>query len=315
MSLRGFICPTDEGWYEMLCAEDNLDEVNFWQPTARSSFRALSPGAPLLFKLKKAHGHAIVGFGFFAAYQPMSVRDAWDFFGVGNGARTLLDMRTRLRKYARGPGALAPLTHTIGCILLTCPVFFPRGLWVDRPADWKDQIVRGKGYDLTVGEGARIWKDCMAAARSMDLREPVAAQVDLGEQARLGKARLVAPRLGQGTFRVAVRDAYRQCAVTGEHALPALDAAHIRPFADDGPHTVQNGLLLRADIHRLFDGGYVTVTPDYTFEVSGALDEEFGNGKLYYQMEGSPIHLPDAHDLRPDQTYLEHHRDQIFLGH
>jgi putative restriction endonuclease len=72
----------------------------------------------------------------------------------------------------------------------------------------------------------------------------------------------VRPRLGQGTFRIATIQAYeRACAVTGEHSLPALEAAHIRPFAEGGTHDVSNGLLLRADLHRLFDRGYVTVTP------------------------------------------------------
>jgi len=50
-------------------------------------------------------------------------------------------------------------------------------------------------------------------------------------------------------------------------------------------HEVSNGLLLRSDIHRLFDAGYVTVTPDYEFKVSGRLREDFNNGETYY---GSP---------------------------
>ena len=49
-------------------------------------------------------------------------------------------------------------------------------------------------------------------------------------------------------------DAYeRRCAVTGEKTLPVLEAAHIRPYALLGPHRVNNGLLLRSDLHKLFD--------------------------------------------------------------
>ena len=58
--------------------------------------------------------------------------------------------------------------------------------------------------------------------------------------------------------------------MTREKALPALDAAHIRPFSEAPENYVQNGMLLRSDVHRLFDAGYVTVTPDYRFEVSQA---------------------------------------------
>jgi putative restriction endonuclease len=64
-------------------------------------------------------------------------------------------------------------------------------------------------------------------------------------------------------------DAYgRACAVTQEHSLPALEASHIQPYAKDGPHDVRNGVLLRADLHRPFDQGYVTITPEYRLEVS-----------------------------------------------
>ena len=69
---------------------------------------------------------------------------------------------------------------------------------------------------------------------------------------RYGSASMVFPRLGQGSFRVLVTDAYgRQCAATGERTLPVLQAAHIHPYAVGGPHRVDNGLLLRSDLHTL----------------------------------------------------------------
>ncbi|PSO48774.1 MAG: hypothetical protein BRC33_08750 [Cyanobacteria bacterium SW_9_44_58] len=52
--------------------------------------------------------------------------------------------------------------------------------------------------------------------------------------------------------------------MTGERTLPALDAAHIKPYAQSGSHTISNGLLLRADLHRLFDRFYITITPNYS---------------------------------------------------
>src|SRR6202012_4921520 len=93
---------------------------------------------------------------------------------------------------------------------------------------------------------------------------------------------LLRPRLGQGAFRVLVTDYYaRRCAVSGERTLPALDAAHIRPFASGGLHRVSNGVLLRRDIHSLFDLGYVTISPDFKFEVSRKIREEYENGRHY----------------------------------
>jgi putative restriction endonuclease len=103
-------------------------------------------------------------------------------------------------------------------------------------------------------------------------------------------------------------DAYRSaCAVTEEHSLPALEAAHIRPFADGGPHAVSNGLLLRSDIHRLFDSGYVGVTDDYRFVVSKQLRSDFSNGRSYYPLNERKIALPNAIAERPDPELLRWH--------
>ena len=47
------------------------------------------------------------------------------------------------------------------------------------------------------------------------------------------------------------------------------------------PSSVRNWLLLRSDIHKLFDAGYVTVTPDYEFEVRDHIHTAFDDGENY----------------------------------
>ncbi len=137
----------------------------------------------------------------------------------------------------------------------------------------------------------------------------------LVEGERVGTPQLVEPRLGQGAFRVAVADAYgRACAVTGEHTLPALEAAHIQRYSMGGEHRVSNGILLRADIHRLLDHGYVTITPDYVFRVSRRIEEVFKNGRFYQPFRDQPIHKPNHPGDRPDRLLLEEHNDTVFLG-
>ena len=108
-------------------------------------------------------------------------------------------------------------------------------------------------------------------------------------------------------------DAYgRACAVSGEHSLPVLDAAHIRPYAQGGANEVRNGLLLRSDIHRLYDLGYVTVTPDHRFEVSDALREDFDNGHSYYGYRGRELVLPRAVAQQPDRELLAWHAETVY---
>lgn len=123
------------------------------------------------------------------------------------------------------------------------------------------------------------------------------------------------PRLGQGIFRVQVLDAYgRACAVTGEHSLPVLEAAHIVPYAERGEHHVRNGLCLRSDLHRLFDRGYVTVDEQHRFVVGSRLKADFDNGRSYLSLSGHPIEVPADNAQRPDPALLEWHRSEVFLG-
>jgi putative restriction endonuclease len=121
------------------------------------------------------------------------------------------------------------------------------------------------------------------------------------------------PRLGQGAFRVIVTDVYqRQCALTNSHVLHVLDAAHIRPYADGGSHNPSNGLLLRQDVHTLFDRGYLTVSPDYHVEVSRRLKDEFDNGKEYYALQGKTILLPGNPAFRPSTEQLVWHNENRY---
>jgi len=110
-----------------------------------------------------------------------------------------------------------------------------------------------------------------------------------------------------------VMDAYgRRSAITGEKTLPALDAAHIWPFRDIESHEVRNGILMRSDIHRPFDQGYVTVTPDLRFRVSSQIRDQFHNGLIYYRFDEQPVAVPDAVDHRPDAAALAWHSTTLF---
>ena len=81
----------------------------------------------------------------------------------------------------------------------------------------------------------------------------------------------------------------------------------------EGAHDVTNGLLLRSDIHRLFDRGYVTVTPEYRFRVSGRLRDDYANGQAYYALQDRPIAVPANAGWRPSREALAWHGEQRFL--
>ena len=87
----------------------------------------------------------------------------------------------------------------------------------------------------------------------------------------------------------------------------------MKSYASNGPHHIQNGLLLRADLHKLYDSGYLTVTPDYRVEVSGRIKAEFENGKDYYKFHGEQLAvLPEMVAQRPGEGYLRWHNERVF---
>ena len=310
--MKYFVAVTDNEWFRFL-ARLRPGEVNFWRPAGKDAFRAVGPGSPFLFKLH-APDDFIVGGGFFVKFEVLPLSLAWEAFGEKNGAPDF-DTFTQLIHSHRSGRAVDPV---IGCVILAEPFFFEREDWIPVPPDWRRNIVRGKTYDTQTTHGRALWRE--VSQRLMTLR------TDLGEQLlhdaafdanrQFGSLYLAHARLGQGAFRVLVTSAYqRKCAITGERVLPALEAAHIKPYKRSGPNRVCNGLLLRSDVHRLFDYGYLTVTPDLRVEVSRALAEEFHNGRRYRALHGRPLtHVPVAPDDRPDRKYLEWHNENVFLA-
>ena len=315
MPVRLIVIVTDRDWFDQLRLLPQLSEVNFWSPSD-STFHALQPGELFLFKLHSPDNF-IVGGGVFAHATPMPTSLAWEAFGEANGARSLGEMRERIAKYRR----MRPDNRedfVIGCRVLTQPFFLERESWLPVPKNFALTTVRFKTYSTDDSEGRQLWEfiqDTLAGVPSHGgtLRDqPQTAYVD---QARFGEPVLVRPRLGQGAFRIVVTDNYqRRCAISGERTLPALDAAHIRPFAEGGLHEASNGVLFRRDIHKLFDLGYVTISPQMKFEVSKRIREEFENGRDYYALHGTAIQLPKDPIRRPDPAALTWHNQNRFKG-
>ena len=300
-----FVAITDRSWFDLLSA-DTPDEVNFWQPSGARAFRAISVGELFLFKLHAPHDF-IVGGGIFSHASNVPLSLAWEAFGTKNGVPSLAEMRRRIARYRRDDALLDPRQDpTVGCRILTSPFFWPREKWLPVPQSFARNIVTGKRYETDDVDGRYLWDAIF------DREQP---GEHLAAQERYGVPQLLLPRLGQGAFRLAVTDAYdRRCAISGEKTLPILDAAHIKAFGEGGEHHMSNGLLLRTDIHRLFDLGYVTVSEDHRFEVSHRLKADFDNGRHYYDLHGTALRDPLPGYEPPSAPALAWHRDHRYLG-
>lgn len=115
-------------------------------------------------------------------------------------------------------------------------------------------------------------------------------------------------RQGQGSFRRKLLKAYSgQCAITGCNIEALLEAAHIVPYLGADTNVVNNGLLLRADIHTLFDLGLLWVDPNNLLvKLAEALKQS-----EYSSLEQKPLLLPKALSDRPSTKALQSHLDTL----
>ena len=321
-----YIANTDNAWFDFLKARQPLEEVNFWKPSPQA-FKAVPLGSVFAFRLKSPRD-VIGGYGILVSSTAVPIQLAWEAFGEANGAASRVQMVNAIDKY-RANETATELT-TIGCRVLSETVFLDEQDWFPIPSDWSGNIVAGKVYDASLGEGKRVYSTLMekTSERTLFRRErdefhggdgfaerPALPLAGYPPRSDATAQRLMKVRLGQGAFRLDVARAYRfSCAVSDTRVLPALEAAHIQAFGDKGPNDVRNGLFLRRDIHSVFDAGFATFDEDNRFVVSSKVKTVFDNGSEYRRLHGQPIKPPEAQDLRPDPVRLAWHRENRYVG-
>jgi putative restriction endonuclease len=310
-----YIGNTENDWFDFLASKTDVQEINFWKPSP-SNFGAISSGELFAFRLKSPR-NKIGGFGIFTNSSLLPIQLAWDAFGEMNGVSNLQTMVRAISKYR--PDETVTTSTFIGCRVLVQPIFFTENHWFDLPDSWSSNIVGGKRYSTDTSEGQQLWQRLQerAAISAMPIVDYSGLQETQTpfEHERFGNPALVFPRLGQGAFRIAITEAYqRQCALTDGKVLPALDAAHIRPYADGGSHEISNGILLRKDIHSVFDAGYATIDTDYRFVVSDKVREVFNNGNEYRRLHGQKFRLPENPSFIPSLQTIRWHNDERYLG-
>ena len=312
-----YVGVTDTEWYHYL-RYHNPEDINFWQPGGAAGFKAITRGAPFLFKMKYP-ANAISGVGLFISHARLPSSLAWETFGNRNGCDSFSDFRNSIIKYRQDKGKVEH-DPVIGCIVLTDPVFFNDEDWIPAPENWSKNIVTGKTYSTDEYYGKYLWdrvNDLLVKYQfyNKEIKESDVLVNEDNISNRYGEY-ITRVRIGQGSFRVLVTEAYsRRCAVTGEKTLPVLEAAHIKPYAESGPHAIKNGMLLRSDLHKLFDSGYITVSSDYHVEVSKRIKEKYENGREYYRYHGKSLTvLPGNEREKPGTGYLHWHNENVYQG-
>ena len=304
--MKAVVGVTDDSWAAFLRDRPQLTEANFWLPSPRA-FRALAVGEPFLFKTHWPH-NKLVGGGFFSGFAELTILEAWEIHGESNGVASLEELTRRIAGYRRErPDPRA----RIGCVLLRDLFFADADRALPAPADFAKNVVSYKGYDLASGDGLEGTLERLLDVSTLRLDDVGALSVPGPTR---GIPRLTVPRVGQDAFKSLVLTSYhRRCAITGNRVEPVLQAAHIRPVAFEGQHRVDNGLLLRSDVHILFDRGYLGIDERHRLHVSPRLRGDFGNGDEFYARAGGVISLPDRRTDRPSADAVSWHMDTRFL--
>jgi len=157
----------------------------------------------------------------------------------------------------------------------------------------------GKWKVISIDSRKRRDPEAVGRGDAIKHAPPLASDYD----ARVWIMRTVAERLGQPWFRTRLLSAYgAQCAISGCSAVDVLEAAHVLPYRGEHTNRVDNGLLLRSDLHTLFDCHLLWITSEYTVALAPVLQNT-----EYKAFEGKKIRLPKLKTDHPLPAHLEMH--------
>ena len=267
---------------------------------------SLDPGSLILLFKTNDERNYIVGGGYFLGWKSMSIDQAWDLFGVHNGAYNLEDMIQDV--IARGGNkdselSLAMLVHTFMfdvqdyvhvpdelCNFFSCkhvftlPLDGPYGRYLHTQViEHRDNYISSEGGD---------WQGMYYAASHRNCKSYVAE------------------------FNARVLNAYDfRCALSGVRARPVLEVANIQPFYDFKFQKSSNGVVLRSDLFQLFKLGYITFVynednTSLVAKVSKTVRTAYGED--YMRFDGKELILPKQRECWPEPQYVKWHNKNCF---
>lgn len=307
---------TDSNWFSLLRDDYNdgklSRQVNFWTPGTRE-FKVIEPGELFLFKLhnKKSTGEngEIVGGGYFSHYDKMSISEAWDRYGRGNGRVSLETMQKSLKNMQEKINTQSGVK--IGCIILENVFFLDK--WIQEPADWGKSIVSGKKYSTDTEIGADLYhrvNEGIKGKQKSDIEIIEEIETEVSNLALEGKERvaLVKTRVNQSIFRERLLKKYHTCCLCKVENQALLTASHIKPWVASNSEEkldAENGFLLCPNHDALFDGGFISFEDDGTIIISKRLsyiDCTFTNVNSSMKISLS----------EKNKEYLDYHRKKVF---
>ena len=266
----------------------------------------LDPGTlVLLFKSSDDHDY-IIGGAYFLGWSKLSIKDAWDLFGVRNGVFTHDDLVNEV--IARGGNkdselSMAQLVHTF---------IFDANDYVHVPDEMREEISSRHVFTLPLTEPLGRYLH----TRVLERRDSYISAEGGDWQGMYYAASHRNSKSYVAEFHARVLNAYGfRCALSGVQARPVLFVAHIQPFYDSKFQKASNGVVLRSDLYQLFKAGYITFVYDESREhlrakVSNTVRTAFGEDYMRY--DGQELLLPEDKSHWPEPKYVKWHNNMCY---
>lgn len=152
--------------------------------------------------------------------------------------------------------------------------------------------LEGLGFTVEVDSGAARFPQRKSRRSKAADEQPFGPKNEENTRRRIEQT--IVQRRGQQNFHNSLISAYgKKCTITGCPILDVLEAAHIVPYRGTYTNRTSNGLLLRADLHTLFDCNLLTIDPE-TIKIH--LDPRIRNSE-YREWNGRRIRMPENHKI------------------
>ena len=216
---------------------------------AGATVRSIIPGDLILFVRSRNRPLHIFLWGYFLSFELVRIADGWNRFRTQLGASSHDDWMQLAENLPNLRGR-----EEFGALSVT-------GLVVQHPPiPASDVLLRkrnsGKGFELDPEELQRFLHALARGTVQPNQYRPT------GVDSRRRLSRNVFERLGQPDFRQALVERYGlRCMITETDVSETIEAAHIIPYRDKNDNHPENGLLLRSDIHALYDRNLLSIHP------------------------------------------------------
>jgi putative restriction endonuclease len=247
----------------------------------------------------KAPIRKIGGGGTFKEYIDLSVDEAWKRFGLKNGCGNKKELIDRLNQYRTRRSMEEGISHEekIGCIVLQDVETWDKDKYIDlgkTSISFPDQVVKIKYF--TEGESFLESPSVSKSTKFILLPSGILKE---------GSTTTITARKGQGSFKAMISRAYgNACCISEELTPELLEAAHIQPYFNESSNHTQNGLLLRVDLHKLYDNGLLHIDSDYVIHISPYLKSDYYRGfhGKRIQVPGNKSEWPSVEALNQRET-------------